>query len=361
MNQLTDVQRINLTDFANSLVNQAKAHVVVPPYSTEPGFWFGGGNMIQVGDELWLVGRYRNVGDSRTGLSMGTRGLELAVFRSSNQGKTFEKQFQFSKDELSADDREVLSIEGSALRATDEGFELLVSTEKSGIGYPVEVEDYLKPGAGVWTIDVMRASSIHDLKKAKPQPAFASRDPSHLHIKDPFVYSGRATDRILACSHPFSWSSSNTVTLDESDGTFSFGILPRGFSWDVAISRGTCLLDVPKIGPFEGGDFRLMFYDGGESMRSLDEHQTAVSRPRGYSCEELGGVAVLHGDCVTRLSEFKPLFVSPFGTGCSRYVDVLATSEGFRATWQQSQEDGSQPLVSNLLDNEKALSILSRS
>ena len=54
--------------------------------NAETGFWFGGGNMVQDHDgTLWLVGRYRNHGDSRTGLGAGERGLELALFRSDDR------------------------------------------------------------------------------------------------------------------------------------------------------------------------------------------------------------------------------------------------------------------------------------
>ena len=53
-----------------------------------------------------------------------------------------------------------------------------------------------------------------------------------------------------------------------------------------------------------------------------------------------------------------PLFVSPHGTGCSRYVDVLQTADGFYATWEQSQPDRSQPLVMNRLSREEAEAIL---
>ena len=96
----------------------------------------------------------------------------------------------------------------------------------------------------------------------------------------------------------------------------------------------------------------MFFYDGGECVRDLDQHATAVKRPRGYSCEELGGVAYCQdGDLntVQRLSVNHPMFVSPHGTGCSRYVDVLATADNFIVTWQQSQDDGSQPLVMNVV------------
>lgn len=60
-----------------------------------------------------------------------------------------------------------------------------------------------------------------------------------------------------------------------------------------------------------------------------------------------------------RLSRYFPLFVSPWGTGCSRYVDVLQTQEGFYATWQQGQADGSQPLVANFVSREEAERLLS--
>ena len=53
------------------------------------------------------------------------------------------------------------------------------------------------------------------------------------------------------------------------------------------------------------------------------------------------------------------MFISPTGTGCSRYVDVLETKDGFYATWQQSQDDLSQPLVMNFVSRDEALQILS--
>ncbi len=164
----------------------------------------------------------------------------------------------------------------------------------------------------------------------------------------------------MYCSHPFSWSSSNTefALMGPTAGSLEamrHGMLPRGTTWDVAISRGTCLLDVPPVGAFRERQVTLLFYDGGECVRDLAEHSAAIQRPRGYSCEELGGLAYcLDGDFGTfhRLSPNLPLFVSPHGTGCSRYVDVLATPDGFHVTWQQSQPDRSQPLVANFVDRE---------
>ena len=140
-----------------------------------------------------------------------------------------------------------------------------------------------------------------------------------------------------------------------------FDFFPRGVTWDVAMTRGTCVVDVPRVGAFEKQSVSLLFYDGGECVRNHHEHSHAVTRPRGYSCEELGGLAcVLDGDFsrIDRLSEHGPLFVSPHGTGCSRYVDVLSADDGLYATWQQSRTDGSQPLVMNFVPQDVVSDLL---
>jgi hypothetical protein len=315
-----------------------------------------------------LVGRYRNFGDSRTGLGAGERGLELALFRSEDNGKSFEKVVGFSKAELNVGDREVLSIEGSALHWTDDGVELFVSTEKSNIPYPAGFESYLKPNTGVWTIEHLKAESIEALKDSKPMTILESTDPGNLHVKDPAVYDTPNGDLVLiCCTHPFCWSSSNSAYGVRKKSTVDFGsssydFFPRGPAWDVAITRATALVDLPSVGKIAGHRVSLLFYDGGESLRNLDEHDSAVSRPRGYSCEELGGVAyVVDGDLnhVHRLSRDFPTFISPYGTGCSRYVDVLHTEDGYFATWQQSQADLSQPLVMNFVERAKVEQVLS--
>jgi hypothetical protein len=138
-------------------------------------------------------------------------------------------------------------------------------------------------------------------------------------------------------------------------------VFPRGTTWDVAMTRGTCVLSLPQTGPFADQQYRILFYCGGECLRPLEEHGAAVTRPRGYSCEELGGAAWFtddNPDQIMRLSRLQPLFISPWGTACSRYVDVLHTQDGYYATWQQSQTDLSQPLVMNFVPNDTANEIL---
>lgn len=356
-----------LKQVARLLIDQTQARVIVPPQNPSSGHWFGGGNMIQASDgTLWLVGRYRNQGDSRTGLGRGQRGLELAIFRSADLGKTFEKAVSFSKADLSVESREVLSIEGSAMRFVDDGVELFVSTEKTGIQYAAGLENYLKPGTGVWTIDRLRASTIDQLRESTVETILETDDPQFVHVKDPFLGTNAGEDCLMFCTHPFCWSSSNMGFAPLSDhgidqNRAQFSCFPRGFTWDVAMSRGTAVLRLPKVGVLADQDIALLFYDGGECVRNLDEHAAAVQRPRGYSCEELGGVAFYPDDNLQRaerLSVVEPMFVSPFGTGCSRYVDVLATDDHYYATWQQSQADGSQPLVMNVVARSEVEAIL---
>ncbi|MGI9473584.1 MAG: hypothetical protein ACR2NZ_18725 [Rubripirellula sp.] len=356
-----------LIEIATRLIDQRQARVIVPPQRPSSGHWFGGGNMIQ--DELgtrWLVGRYRNQGDSRTGLGAGERGLELAIFRSADGGNDFEKVLSLSKEELNVGSRQVLSIEGTVMRFVDGGVELFVSTEKQGIEYPENLQSYLKPGTGVWTVDRIRAGSVESIADAEVKTILETQDPRFIHIKDPFLGTHQGDDCLLFCTHPFCWTSSNTgyVSLDRGEpsaANANMSFFPRGFTWDVAITRGTALLKLPQVGVCAGRDLSLFFYDGGECVRNLDEHASAVQRPRGYSCEELGGVAVCEGDDLNRtqrLSITAPLFVSPHGTGCSRYVDVLATNDHYIATWQQAQADGSQPLVMNSVPRSEIEAIL---
>ena len=127
------------------------------------------------------------------------------------------------------------------------------------------------------------------------------------------------------------------------------------------MTRGTCIVDMPQVGILRNKRISLFFYDGGECVRNFEEHERALKRPRGYSCEELGGAAYIENGSlnhVERISKEFPLFISPHGTGCSRYVDVLRTKDGMYATWQQSQDNKSQPLVMHFLSNEEIQELL---
>jgi hypothetical protein len=369
MSNVTEADEAALVRLTEAIVNQHHAQTIVSPKQNGSGFWFGGGNMIQAANgTLLLVGRYRNAGDSRTGVSLGERGFQLSVLRSDGPGRPFEEVLSLKKADLCIGDRKVLSIEGAALRQTAEGlFELYISSEKTGIDYPTSVKGFLKHGTGVWTIERLEAKTIEELARAPLQTVLESKDPQFLHVKDPFLYERPSGDLMLFyCTHPFCWTSSNSAYALMRDGELVadsqvFDFFRRGTTWDVAMTRATCVFDVPQTGRFRNRKVSLIFYDGGESIRELGEHQTAINRPRGYSCEEIGGVAyIVDGDFsrVHRLSKYQPLMVSPWGTGCSRYVDVLATKDGMITTWQQSQKDFSQPLVMNFVESGKIRPLL---
>lgn len=366
MTELTPRQVELLSAFLRALVDQERARIIVPPMEAGEGFWFGGGNLVQDGDVLWITGRYRNRGDSRTGVAAGTRGVECALFRSTDRGATFNRVRGFSKADLSFAS-EVLSIEGSALhRLPDGGWELLVSTEKDE-AYPESFRSYQKPGTGVWSIDRLTGPTPDGIDPSTIHTVLPSGDAGHLHVKDPVVYDGPQGVNLLFCSHPVSWASSNTgLAVRSSAGNRfevrSWDLVPRGNVWDVAVTRVTNCLPIPRVGELASANpIVVLFYDGAESLRRLDEHPSANRRPRGYSCEELGGAAWAPADDLSasrRLSLTEPFFVSPHGTGSSRYVSTLATDDGIYAIWQQAQPDGSQPLVMNFLPADEIAALL---
>ena len=358
--------RGRLAEAGRLLVCQERAQVLVQPRAAERGFWFGAGNICRdapgiasASRETWrrhadgslvLCGRYRNGGDARAGIAAGPRGAELALFRSRDGGASFGHVLSLLKRDVSPDGEEVLSIEGACLRRTGEGVELYVSSEKRR-QYPAEVRDFQKPGTGVWSIDVMSARTVEALAGAEVRPVLRSEEPAWLHLKDPVVFDMGGRAWMIYCAHPFNWTSSNVgLAQRRPDGSFADcarSILPRGPAWDVAVCRVTARLALPGAGVLARGPaVSLYFYDGAECMH---EHG-AGGRPRGYSCEELGGLAAgmdAEFPGLERLSEGSPLFVSPRGTGCSRYVSVFEGDDAYLVTWQQSQADGSQPLVIN--------------
>jgi len=363
-----------LKKLALTLIDQNAARVLVSPMRNESGFWFGGGNLAADGpNRIWLVGRYRNFGDSRTGLGKGERGLKCTLFVSTDRGTSFAPVRTWTKADLSTSDSTVLSIEGAALhRCANGGWELFVSSEKAE-AYPDGVAEYQKPGTGVWSIDVMSGDSPETLdagalSRVLPNPG-ETPDPCYLHYKDPVVFNRADGATVLVfCVHPYCWTCSNTGFAVRHPGETRFDVgmkqmVGRGPAWDVAVTRVTSRLPLPRLGVLRDlPPVSLWFYDGAECVRQHEQNAQGVQRPRGYSCEEIGGAMVGCDDAfpaLERLSRVHPFFTSPWGTGCSRYVDALRLDDGILAVWQQSRPDLSQPLVGHFLPMEKVEAILS--
>ena len=186
MDKLPPALERKLIRLGTRLIDQKRGRRIVEPTKDRAGFWFGGGNSVRDPSDgsLYLIGRYRDAGDSRTGLTAGPRGRALAIFRSTNNGRSFAEVRTWDKSDLYCGSA-VLSIEGSALRLNKRRVQVLVSTEKVRL-YPRPVAAFQKPGTGVWSIDAFSATSIDQLD---PQdsivPLLTSDDPAYLHLKDP--------------------------------------------------------------------------------------------------------------------------------------------------------------------------------
>ena len=362
-----------LIDLGRRLIDQQSSRIIVQPLGNSFGYWFGGGNIcVSESGEILVTGRFRNEGDARTGTGAGARGLECSVFSGNSLDASFKKVLSFSKEDLSHTE-DVVSIEGVSLinhPDTNDSYEFLISTEKK-TAYPKALINFQKPGTGVWSIDLLKSENdLEAFDLGSMHTIARSEKGSTLHYKDPVGFNGdNGQTHVIFCHHPFSWSSSNTGLLSRKNGSESFdliseNVLERGNSWDVACSRVTEKLPVPKIGEFADlPDLSLYFYDGAECLRPLDQNPKAAKRPRGYSCEELGGLAWGWDSEFPKLNKLSidfPLFISPHGTGCSRYASAINLPDGsIFATWQQSRENESQPLVANHLSSTEVSRILS--
>ena len=270
---LKNEQVDQLRELGLRLIDQNSAKILIPAQKQEPGFWFGGGNIIQEKNgRILICGRYRNAGDSTTGTGAGERGLEFSIFAGESTNADFSKILSFSKQDL-AHSSEIVSIEGGCLlqNTQSDKIELFISTEKK-IAYPKALINFQKPGTGVWTVDLLQGTKAESIDLNSIQTVASSGNGNTLHVKDPVAFNSSNGDtELLYCNHPFSWSSSNTGLARRSGSTFdhlSDSVLARGNSWDVACSRITERLQIPKFGSFsEIPDLSLYFYDGAECLR----------------------------------------------------------------------------------------------
>ena len=87
-----------LRELGLRLIDQHKARIIIPALEQNPGYWFGGGNIIQEkSGRILICGRYRNAGDSTTGTGAGERGLEFAIFESKAILKSSPRYFLFQR------------------------------------------------------------------------------------------------------------------------------------------------------------------------------------------------------------------------------------------------------------------------
>ena len=184
-----------LQRFARALINQKTANILVEPQGESEGFWFGGGNVICDNDGVfWLCGRYRNHGDSRTGVGSGERGLELVIFSSVSALGPWEKRKSFTKKELDNGNAEVVSIDRNASRITaipqTIGRQVLGFPELDlgkSIDFQVEPGDfgYLSPGK-VFRAIVQKAPGSDPINRILSLSSIWPDDPSSRNRVDNF-------------------------------------------------------------------------------------------------------------------------------------------------------------------------------
>ena len=351
----------------SELIDQRSAHVIVRPNRAADGYWFGGGNLLQdAGGTLWLVGRYRDAGDSRTGLGAGERGLACALFASADGGASFEPVRSWSKAELSAHGT-VLSIEGTDLRRrAGGGVELFVSLEKD-VPYPDAYAAYQKPGTGVWSIDRMTATRRHrsTWQHRRRCCGRGGRSPSTSRTPSPSRPRRGHGAAVLLASGLVGLQQHRRRRARGSATTFELA------SWE-AVARGAIWTSPSRASPtgsrcresaccVRAADERLL-------LRRRGVHAPAGGEPagretaarlllRGARRRDVGPGRRLPGDG-TAVDGRAALRVADRNRQQSLREHLL-TKEFLYATWQQSQADRSQPLVMNALPMERVEAILS--
>ena len=69
MKALGAVAKKKIIELAEALIDQKKARILMHPLKASEDFWYGSGSMVtDEQGQFYLCGRYRNSGDSRTGL-----------------------------------------------------------------------------------------------------------------------------------------------------------------------------------------------------------------------------------------------------------------------------------------------------
>jgi len=358
-----------LVALAKELALPRASKLLIAPMKDEAGYGFGAGNCIRYPRDgsLLLIGRYQNGEKRKAGKHPDAGGEALSIFRSTNQGRSFERVAHWPVEDFSKK-HAVLSIGGSALRLTQRGIQVLVSTELD-VPVPKAIKSPGKLPRGIWRIQAFEAAEFGKLDPSrKLNPMVLETDPAHLHIKDPSVSSGfnEGQDILFYSTQPFSKSSSNSGyawLLSHGVEHQSNGFFQRGPVWDVAETSISCRLPVPRVGPFANlPPISLYFYNGAERVHHDPASTSHPYPPWGYAGEQQGGIAYGFDrdfPSITRLTKLAPLFSTSKGTGACRHIRVLAEQDGsLFATWQQSSNHGAQALHAHRLTASKVAKIL---
>lgn len=287
------------------------SQVVVEAPEPRPGSWAGAPSALVSAGEHWLAYRLRNpVGEGRGYCNVLAR---------STDGVRFETVATVDRDAFGGE-----SLERPALVRTPTGrWRLYVSVAL--------------PGTKAWRIDLLEADAPEALSAATPRTVL---DATALSApKDPVVrLAGDGTWHLWASVHP----------LDDPDATDRMNTRhatsPDGVTWQW---RGVAL--EPRPGRWDARGVRLttVVRAGAQTVAYYDGRRTAEE-----NWEERTGLAVSVGDGRFTALGDEPAYVSPFGAGGLRYVDLVALPDRpgtWRAYFEAARADGGHDLRTQTL------------
>ncbi|HLK59864.1 MAG TPA: hypothetical protein VKU00_25100 [Chthonomonadaceae bacterium] len=325
------------------LFDPAEGALVRAPLDAGPGWWAGapGATFDPVSNAFYIVYRQRMPRE------LG-RGVECRIAVSEN-GISFTDIWALPKTTLDA-----LSLERCSLqRGLDGVWRLFLS--------------YVSPEDKRWRIGLVEAAEPDQFDATSLTPLLTAEDVGGEGVKDPNVFViGRMTYLLAsyatrlpeltpdaeARKHQTGDIYNTGLTLSRTGAAISGD--GRHFQWlgDVSPGLGEAAGDgkaaqpswdayCKRIGsllPIEGGGY-LAFYDGSASVAENYEEKTGLAMTfdlRTYYS----------------LSPQQPALVSPYASGCLRYVDVLPVGHEIFYYYELARQDGSHELRVSVVERD---------
>jgi hypothetical protein len=309
------------------LFDPARGQTVIPPPGNGRGHWAGGCSALydETRDRFYLCYRVR---------TPQARG-RTCVVAESDDGMTFDTVWSGAKEQFNSQ-----SIEKSSIFLTPEGkVRLYVS--------------YVDARTYKWRIDLLEAQEAAGLQPETRIKILTADDCGNEGVKDPVIYfcggiyhlfanyaptpadgDPEKINRMHAEGNAFVSGVVNTGTglATSTDGVrfrWEGSVLEPGTGWDAFMVRMVSILYTPPV--------FTAFYDGRPNVAA--------------SYEDRGGVAVSYDlQHFRKVSQDVPLLASPEGTGCLRYLSVVAAKGKLYYYYEYARANGAHELRLNVVD-----------
>lgn len=307
------------------LFNPQEGMTVLEPPGDGVGYWTGAPSVLydKKASKFYLYYRERRPRPLRGG---------KCYIAESDDGVKFIPIWQAKKEDLDSP-----SLEKSCLTKTMEGkYRLYIS--------------YVDPRDNRWRIDLMEASHPKEFKVNERKKILTASFIQCEGVKDPCVLivggkyymivsyaptpektNGELKNKmhITADVYNTGITKSHTGLALSSDGVnfrWRGDILSPSKGWDAYTSRISCVLYLPPV--------FVAFYDGSSTVRENYEEKTGLAT----------SLDLIH---YHRVTEKKPLVVSPYASGSLRYMDSIIVNSQIYCYYEYAREDGSHELRMN--------------